>query len=50
MTDIPIEREHTPCLLGAFKDKIENEVVKNLEALPVQKALAAKKAAAKKKA
>lgn len=37
-------------LLGAFKDKIEGEIVKNLDALLAQKTPAAKKAAAKKKA
>ncbi|MFI5447169.1 polyhydroxyalkanoic acid system family protein [Polaromonas sp. UC242_47] len=37
-------------LLGAFKDKIEGEIVKNLDALLAQKAPAAKKAAVKKKA
>ena len=36
-------------LLGAFKDKIEGEIVKNLDALIARKP-AAKKAAAKKKA
>ena len=35
-------------LLGAFKDKIESEIVKNLDALIAGKAPAAKKAAAKK--
>ena len=35
-------------LLGAFKDKIEGEIVKNLDALIVKKAPAAKKAPAKK--
>lgn len=37
-------------LLGAFKDRIEGEIVKNLDTLLAQKAPAAKKAAAKKKA
>lgn len=36
-------------LLGAFKDKIEGEIVKNLDTL-IAKKPAAKKAAAKKKA
>jgi putative polyhydroxyalkanoate system protein len=36
-------------LLGAFKDKIESEIVKNLDTL-IAKKPAAKKAAAKKKA
>ena len=36
--------------LGAFKDKIENEIVKNLDALIARKAPAAKKAAPKKTA
>ena len=36
--------------LGAFKDKIESEIVKNLDALIAGKAPAAKKAAAKKTA
>lgn len=36
-------------LLGAFKDKIEGEIVKNLDTLLAKKAPAAKKAAAKKK-
>ena len=35
-------------LLGAFKDKIEGEIVKNLEALIAQKEPATKKVAAKK--
>ena len=35
-------------LLGAFKDKIESEIVKNLDALIAKKAPAAKKVAAKK--
>ena len=35
-------------LLGAFKDKIESEIVKNLDALIGQKQPAAKKAVAKK--
>ena len=35
-------------LLGAFKDKIEGEIVKNLDALIAGKAPAAKKAPAKK--
>ncbi len=35
-------------LLGAFKDKIEREIVKNLDALIATKAPAAKKSAAKK--
>ena len=35
-------------LLGAFKDKIESEIVKNLDALIANKAPPAKKAAAKK--
>ena len=35
-------------LLGAFKEKIESEIVKNLDALIADKAPAAKKAAAKK--
>lgn len=34
--------------LGAFRDKIESEIVKNLDALIAGKAPAAKKAAAKK--
>ena len=34
--------------LGAFKDKIESEIVKNLDALIVKKEPAAKKIAAKK--
>jgi putative polyhydroxyalkanoate system protein len=37
-------------LLGAFKDKIEGEIVKNLDALIAGKAPAAKKAPAKKTA
>jgi len=37
-------------LLGAFKDKIEGEIVKNLDTLLARKAAPAKKAAAKKKA
>ena len=37
-------------LLGAFKDKIESEIVKNLDALIVGKTPAAKTAAAKKTA
>ncbi len=37
-------------LLGAFKEKIEGEIVKNLDALIAGKAPAAKKSAAKKKA
>lgn len=37
-------------LLGAFKDRIEGEIVKNLDTLLAQKASAAKKVAAKKKA
>ncbi|MDO9404586.1 MAG: polyhydroxyalkanoic acid system family protein [Polaromonas sp.] len=37
-------------LLGAFKDKIEGEIVKNLDTLLAKKAPAARKAAAKKKA
>lgn len=37
-------------LLGAFKEKIEGEIVKNLDALLTKKAPAVKKAAAKKKA
>ena len=36
--------------LGAFKDKIENEIVKNLDALIARKAPAAKKTAPKKTA
>jgi len=36
--------------LGAFRDKIESEIVKNLDALIAGKAPAAKKAAAKKTA
>jgi len=36
--------------LGAFKDKIESEIVKNLDALIAGKAPAAKKVAAKKTA
>ena len=35
-------------LLGAFRDKIEGEIVKNLDALIAAKPLAAKKAAVKK--
>ena len=35
-------------LLGAFKDKIEGEIVKNLDALIAKKEPAAKKVAAKK--
>ena len=35
-------------LLGAFKDKIEGEIVKNLDALIAKKPVAAKKAPAKK--
>ena len=35
-------------LLGAFKDKIESEIVKNLDALIAAKAPSAKKPAAKK--
>ena len=35
-------------LLGAFKDKIESEIVKNLDALIAEKAPAAKSVAAKK--
>lgn len=37
-------------LLGAFKDKIEGEIVKNLDALIAKKAPAAKKAPVKKPA
>jgi putative polyhydroxyalkanoate system protein len=37
-------------LLGAFKDKIESEIVKNLDALIAKKPPAAKKPAAKKTA
>ncbi|MGC4395513.1 polyhydroxyalkanoic acid system family protein [Hydrogenophaga sp. T2] len=37
-------------LLGAFKDRIESEIVKNLDTLLAAKKPAAKKAAAKKKA
>lgn len=37
-------------LLGAFKERIESEIVKNLDALLAAKKPAAKKAAAKKKA
>jgi len=37
-------------LLGAFKDKIEGEIVKNLDTLLAKKIPAAKKAAPKKKA
>lgn len=37
-------------LLGAFKEKIENEIVRNLDTLIAQKPTAAKKAAAKKAA
>ncbi len=37
-------------LLGAFKDKIEGEIVKNLDALIAGKAPAAKKASTKKTA
>ena len=37
-------------LLGAFKDKIEGEIVKNLDTLLAKKMPPAKKAAAKKKA
>ena len=37
-------------LLGAFKDKIEGEIVKNLDALIAKKAPAAKNPAAKKAA
>ena len=37
-------------LLGAFKDKIEGEIVKNLDALIAGKAPAAKKTAAKRTA
>ena len=37
-------------LLGAFKDKIESEIVKNLDALITNKAPPAKKATAKKTA
>jgi putative polyhydroxyalkanoate system protein len=37
-------------LLGAFKDRIESEIVQNLDALLAKKAPAAKKPAAKKKA
>ena len=37
-------------LLGAFKDKIEGEIVKNLDALIAKKSPAAKKAPAKKAA
>lgn len=37
-------------LLGAFKDRIEDEIVKNLDALLAAKKPAAKKAAPKKKA
>ena len=37
-------------LLGAFKDKIESEIVKNLDALIANKAPPAKKAAATKNA
>ena len=36
-------------LLGAFKDKIESEIVKNLDTLIAKKPAAAKKAPAKKK-
>ena len=35
-------------LLGAFKDKIESEIVKNLDALIAKKPLVAKKVAARK--
>lgn len=37
-------------LLGAFKDKIESEIVRNLDALIAKKPAAAKKALAKKAA
>jgi len=37
-------------LLGAFKERIESEIVKNLDTLLASKKPAAKKAAAKKKA
>ncbi|RZI98993.1 MAG: polyhydroxyalkanoic acid synthase, partial [Haliea sp.] len=36
-------------LLGAFKDKIEGEIVKNLDTLLAKKSAAAKKAPAAKK-
>ena len=36
-------------LLGAFKDRIESEIVKNLDTLIAKKPAAAKKAPAKKK-
>ena len=37
-------------LLGAFKEKIEGEIVKNLDTLLAKKSAVAKKTAAKKKA
>ncbi len=57
MADIHIERQHgmtlldarnAGFLLGAFKDKIEGEIVKNLDALIDKKPARTKKPATKK--